>query len=86
VLEAGQRTIVTERSTVTSPLTDADVRGLLSRADQVVIVRGRSRRQARPADVKLDDLKGPTGKYRAPILLSGGTLLVGFNEAVLNAF
>ena len=36
------------------------------------------------ADIELDDLKGPSGKYRAPMLLTGGTLLVGFNEEMVS--
>jgi len=64
-------------------LTDADVRALLSSADRVIIARGKSRRDVDPADVKLDDLKGRSGKYRAPIVLSAGTLLVGFNAEAI---
>lgn len=84
MLEKDQRPILVERSTSKSPLTDGDVRALISRADRVVIARGRTRREVVPGDVGLDDLKGPTGNYRAPILLAGGTLLVGFNEAALS--
>lgn len=75
--------ISAERSATRDPLTDDDVRGLLAAAERVVIAKGRSRRELDPAKAELDALKGPTGKYRAPILLSGGTLLVGFNAEVL---
>ena len=59
-------------------------RRLLAAAERVVIAKGRSRRDLDPAETDLDALKGPTGKYRAPILVSGGTLLVGFNAEVLS--
>lgn len=73
-------TIEEERSTTKTPLDDADVRGLLAKATSVVIARGKSRRELDPGDVQLDDLKGPSGKFRAPILLAGGVLHVGFNS------
>ena len=31
-------------------------------------------------DARLDDLRGPTGNFRAPILKVGRRLLVGFHE------
>ncbi|WP_419165597.1 hypothetical protein [Candidatus Palauibacter sp.] len=76
-------TIAAERSATKAPLTDDDVRELLAVAERVVIAKGRSRRDLDPAETDLDALKGPTGKYRAPILLAGGTLLVGFNAEAL---
>ena len=76
-------TIAEERSATKAPLTDDDVRALLAAADQVIVARGRSRRDLDPAETELDALKGPTGKYRAPIVLAGTTLLVGFNAEAL---
>lgn len=76
-------TIAEERSTTKSPLTDDDVRALLAAAERVVIAKGRNRRDLDPAETELDALKGPTGKYRAPIVLAGATLLVGFNAEAL---
>ncbi len=76
-------TIAAERSATKAPLTDDDVRALLATAERVVIARGRSRRDLNPAETELDALKGPTGKYRAPIVLAGTTLLVGFNAEAL---
>jgi len=74
---------VSERTTTGSPLTDDDVRALLSVADRVIIARGKGRRNVNPAEVELDDLKGRSGKYRAPIVLSAGTLLVGYNAEAI---
>ena len=82
--EAGIR-IETQRSTTKEPLGDDDVRLLLARADRVVIARGRGQRELAPDEADLDDLRGPSGGYRAPMLLSGGTLLVGFSSAALEA-
>lgn len=76
-------TIAEERFTTKSPLTDDDVRALLAAAERVVIAKGRSRRDLKPAEIELDALKGRTGKYRAPIVLAGATLLVGFNAEAL---
>ncbi|WP_420448416.1 hypothetical protein [Candidatus Palauibacter sp.] len=59
------------------------MRELLAAAERVVIARGRSRRDLDPAETELDALKGPTGKYRAPIVLADTTLLVGFNAEAL---
>ena len=76
-------TIAEERSATKAPLTDDDVRELLAAAERVVVARGRSRRDLNPGETELDVLKGPTGKYRAPIVLAGGTLLVGFSAEAL---
>ena len=83
MLDEAGATIAAERSATKDPFTDDDVRGLLAVAERVVVAKGRSRRDLDPAEADLDALKGPTGKYRAPILLSGGTLLVGFNAEAL---
>lgn len=83
MLDETGATITAERSATKAPLTDDEVRDLLAVAERVVIARGRSRRDLDPAETELDALKGPTGKYRAPILLAGGTLLVGFNAEAL---
>ncbi|MCZ6727448.1 MAG: hypothetical protein O7A98_08840 [Acidobacteria bacterium] len=41
---------------------------------EVIIARGRSRPELVPSETKLADLKGPTGNYRAPMLLVDSTL------------
>jgi hypothetical protein len=84
VLEASDSAIASERSSAKEPLTDDDVRRLLGRAQRVVIVRGKSRSDLSPAAVTLDQLRGPTGNYRAPMVLVAGTLLVGFNADALD--
>jgi arsenate reductase-like glutaredoxin family protein len=71
-----------ERSTK-SPLDDADVRALLAEVDEVWIARGAriDRRAARGTEV--DDLRGPTGGIRAPLLRRDRRLLVGFRASTL---
>ena len=72
-----------ERSTSREPLTDEDVAGLLSRASRVLVARGKKVFEQPAAEVDLHDLRGRSGTYRAPIVLAGDTLIVGFNEEVM---
>jgi arsenate reductase-like glutaredoxin family protein len=64
---------------------------LASRADQIIAARGArvvriDLKNDRPARKELLDLLlGPTGNLRAPTLLTGRTLLVGFNEESFRA-
>lgn len=80
-----QAKVTTERSSKKAPLSDDDARALLAAVDTVVIARGKSAETKAAAEATLDDLKGPTGGYRAPILLHGKRLLVGFNEEALRS-
>lgn len=68
-----------ERSTRRAPLGDDDVDALLAAVDDVILVRGRRPERRPAATVRRDDLRGPTGNYRAPIVRIGQTLLVGFH-------
>ncbi|MEM7582341.1 MAG: hypothetical protein AAF560_03090 [Acidobacteriota bacterium] len=77
-IEAGE-----ERNSRKQPLDDAGARELLSDVSTVIVVRGKKRREIAVSDVALDDLKGPTGNYRAPMVRSGDRLLVGFNVEAL---
>ena len=72
-----------ERSTRRAPLADKDARLLLGRVDRVLVARGRSLRELAAADASIADLKGPTGNYRAPLIVSQRTLLVGWHQAAL---
>ncbi len=83
MLDATDTLVDAERSSRMEPLEDADARALLEKADRVVIARGKSRRIQEPSETALDDLKGPTGNYRAPLLLVDGTLIVGFSLETL---
>ena len=64
-------------------MTDREVRELLASVDEVVIVRGPSMRRMPSAEVDLDQLRRPSGEFRAPMIKRGKTLLVGFNGEAL---
>ena len=83
MLEAAELEPALERSSRAAPLTGDDARALLRSLRKVVICRG-SKTFEMPADrATLDDLKGPTGNFRAPLLHIDSTLLVGFNRQAL---
>ena len=83
MLEQTGSRIETERSSRREPLNDGDVRSLLARARTVRVARGRKSVELDASEASLQDLKGPTGNYRAPLLLIGDTLLVGFQPDAL---
>lgn len=62
---------------------DADVKALLASVDEVVVARGKKAVASAAKSVALDDLKGPTGNYRAPMVRVGRKLLVGFHPETL---
>jgi hypothetical protein len=79
VLDEVAAEISEQRSSKSRPLGDDEVADLLRGVDTVVIARGKAVRRQTAAETAPDDLKGPTGGYRAPLLRRGGTLLVGFH-------
>jgi hypothetical protein len=83
VLDVTKARVATTRKAKTEPLTEADVRGLLKEVDTVVIAKGKSTRTVPARDATLDDLRGPTGNIRAPLMRIGRRLLVGFHEETL---
>ena len=66
-----------------NPLTDAEVRGLLKEVETVLIAKGKKVVEAKAAETRVDDLRGPTGNIRAPLVRVGKKLLVGFNPEAL---
>jgi len=72
-----------ERSSRKEPLSDSDARALIRRVNRVRVARGRKIVEIQAADASLYDLKGPTGNYRAPMVVAGKILLVGFNPEAL---
>ena len=69
-----------------SPLTEKDVRSLLKTVSQVVIAKGKKAESFAVGDVKPDMLKGPSGNFRAPLLVCGKKMLVGFSADTLEAW
>lgn len=59
------------------------MRKLLASVREVVIARGKKADRRAAKDVGLDDLRGRTGNFRAPIVRRGKVLLVGFHRESL---
>lgn len=85
MLDRTKARITEERSSKSAPMKDADVKALLAAVDEVVIAKGKTARRVPAQDAALDDLKGPTGNFRAPMLRVGRKLLVGFHPDTLEA-
>jgi len=60
-----------------------EVKGLLREVETVLIAKGKKVVEAKAAETKVDDLRGPTGNIRAPLVRVGKKLLVGFNPEAL---
>ena len=75
--------VTEERNSRKQPLSDDDARALLGEVDQVLVARGKKVREVAAGEASLDDLKGPTGNYRAPMIRAGRRLLVGFHPETL---
>ena len=75
--------IATTRLAKKDPLSEKDVRALLKEVDEVLVATRKGTRAVRAQEATLDDLRGPTGNVRAPILRIGRRLLVGFHEESL---
>ena len=83
MLDATKARVAATRLAKKDPLSEKDVRGLLKEVDEVVIAKGKSARTVPTRDATLDDLRGPTGNFRAPMMRIGRRLLVGFHEESL---
>lgn len=83
MLESHSVAAAEERNSRKQPLADDEVRQMLSQTDTVYVARGQKRREIPAAEATLDDFKGPTGNYRAPMIRSGSQLLVGFHPETL---
>lgn len=83
MLEDKNATVSEERNSRKEPLDDAAVQQLLGESETVFVARGKKVREIAADQAALDDLKGPTGNYRAPIVRAGGQLLVGFHPETL---
>jgi hypothetical protein len=74
--------VALERSTE-RPLSAAETKSLLRSVDTVLLLRGTALRELPAKRVKPDDLRGPTGKIRAPLVRVGRFLLAGFRLEAL---
>lgn len=85
MLDRTKARITQERSSKSAPMTDADVKTLLTAVDEVVVAKGKKVVTLAAKEATLDGLKGPTGNFRAPMLRVGRKLLVGFHPETLEA-
>jgi hypothetical protein len=83
VLDATKARVATTRLAKSNPMSEKDVRALLEEVDEIVVAKGKSARAVPARDATLDDLRGPTGNFRAPMVRIGRRLLVGFHEETL---
>jgi len=83
VLDATKARVAATRLAKKDPLSEKDVRGLLKEVDEVVIAKGKSARTVPARAATLDELRGPTGNFRAPMVRIGRRLLVGFHEETI---
>ena len=74
--------IAVERSTE-RPLSAAETGRLLAEVDTVLLLRGTALHELPAKRVQPADLRGPTGKIRAPLVRVGRTLLAGFRLEAL---
>lgn len=84
-MEANQVEI-TEKIPASRKLQRADAQGLLAKAKTMTVSKGKKvaefkgGKKAQPEAV--DAMLGSTGNLRAPAVVVGGTLLIGFNEEI----
>ena len=83
MLEKSKSRVSDERPSKSRPLSDADARALLREVETVTLARGKSSRTLPSREVTLNDLRGPTGNFRAPMVRVGRRLLVGWHEETL---
>lgn len=83
MLERTKTVVAEERSSSKAPMAEAEVKALLARVSTVVVAKGKAKRTLAASEASPDDLRGPTGNFRAPMVRKGKTLLVGFAPAEL---
>ena len=86
MLERNSIQVREERPARKEPLNEREVRDLLRGVTEVVIAKGRKTESFKAKDVKPAMLKGPSGNYRAPMLVRGKKMLVGFSADTLEAW
>ena len=83
MLDVTKARIAATRLSKSDPLSEKDVRALLKEVDEIVVAKGKSTRTLPAREATLDDLRGPTGNFRAPMVRIRRRLLVGFHEETL---
>ncbi|MEO1084022.1 MAG: hypothetical protein AAFY88_07255 [Acidobacteriota bacterium] len=85
MLQRTETEVSEERNSRKEPFDDAEAQALVDQVSTVLVAKGKKVRELAAADATLDDLKGPTGNYRAPIVRVGDRLLVGFHAETLES-
>lgn len=83
MLDKKKAKIQEERIAKKAPMSDAEAKALLKTVSKVIVAKGKAMREMDAADATVEDMRGPTGNIRAPLVRKGKTLLVGFNDAAL---
>ena len=83
MLQKAGVTIVEDRPSRKQPLSDAEAKNLLSTVNEVTIAKGKKATTYPAAEVTPAQMKGPTGNFRAPMLVSGKKMLVGYSADTL---
>ena len=83
MLDAKKVEIAEERPSKKAPMSDADAKKLIASVGEVIIAKGKAKRVQKSSETTVEDLRGPTGNIRAPLVRRGRTLLVGFNPDAL---
>lgn len=77
----GRKVEVREERSARNALSEAEVKELIGAVNEVWIARGKRVEKLPATAASPDDLRGPTGNFRAPMLRRGRKLLVGFHAA-----
>ena len=85
MLESAGLTARTERSSRAAPLSAQEAQEWIDAAERVIVCRGRKSIELSAGEATPEDLQGPTGKIRAPLVAVDDTLLVGFHRETLTA-
>ncbi len=75
---------ITEKVSASKKLQRADAADLLAKASKMTVSKGKKVQQfdggKKSTDEAVTAMLGATGNLRAPAIVSGKTLLIGFNE------
>jgi len=83
VLDRQKTEVEQERNSRKEPLSEEEALKLLADSQRILVAKGRKVVEISKGEASPEDLKGRSGNFRAPILLTEGTLLVGFHGETL---
>ncbi|MEL6186102.1 MAG: ArsC family (seleno)protein [Myxococcota bacterium] len=85
---AAKDTEVSEKISASKKLGAEDAQGLLKGKKRLVVAKGKKVTEFKGKELSSDEARaamlGPTGNLRAPTLIVGDTVIVGFAEEALN--